>query len=79
MHIFRAWIDERGSNKDWAHEEYCSPALRNCQHIRLRDLETGSYRIVTRLLTRRCPFLFQVAWFWNGCGRTVIRIGKGPW
>ena len=74
MHIFRAWIDERGSNEDWTHEQ-CNPGW--CRHIRLRDLETGSYRIVARLLTRRRPRLFQIVWFRDGRGRTVLRIGKG--
>ena len=85
MRVFRAWIDERGSNEDRAHESWCEADLRafagqmdrRCSHIRLRDLETGSYRIVARLLTRRRPLLFHVSLFRGGRGRVVIRIGKG--
>ena len=87
MRVFRAWIDERGSNEDRDHAKWCEADLRafagqvdrRCPHIRLRDLETGSYRIVTRLLTRRHPPLLQVLWFRGDRGRTVLRIGKRLW
>ena len=85
MRVFRAWIDKRGSNEDRAHEGYCEADLRafagqvdrGCHHIQLRDLETGSYRIVARLLTRRRPCLFQIVWFRGGRGYTVLRVGRG--
>ena len=87
MRVFRAWIDERGSNEGGMHQRYCEADLRafagqvdrSCRHIRLRDLETGSYRIVARLLTRRRPFLLHVSLFLKRRVKTVLQIGKGPW
>lgn len=78
FYTFRAWIDERGSNEDKAHERYCaySPAhVRHCKHQHLWDLnESRHCRNILRVIRRRRPFYLHVSIgprYWS-----IARIGR---
>ena len=69
VYSFRAWVDDRGSNRDYDHENFCMGLTRchgafegeKCLHLRLWDLNTNaSGRNIVRIVRRRRPFCLHI-------------------
>lgn len=66
VYSFRAWINERGTNEDHAHEVSClrrqgTAFFGRCEHLRLWDLNTDRRAAnIIRVVRRRRPFAFGV-------------------
>lgn len=70
VRVYRAWIDEWGG--------FVPEHRRRGDEVRLTDLETGSYRILLRLLWRRRPFYLAVVPFLRReRGFTLLHLGRG--